>query len=276
MSIVLCPAAPADPTLQFGVIPIFNDNYVWLLCRDGEAVVVDPGEAAPVRAALDGLGLRLSAVLITHHHFDHVGGIAALNPNGDVPVYGPRAEADKIKGLTVLLDDGDQVELLGCRLDVLAVPGHTLRHIAYHLASAARLFCGDTLFSGGCGRLFEGSPAQMKASLDRLAALPDDTAVHCTHEYTESNLAFAAAVEPASTALAEYRRWVTGQRHNGEPTLPSRIGLERRINPFLRCNEPAVHDAAARHADRAMRDAVDIFATLRAWKDHFRPPAATT
>jgi len=276
MSIALCPAAPADPTLQFGVIPIFDDNYVWLLCRGSDAVVVDPGDAAPVRAALDSLGLRLSAVLITHHHFDHVGGIAGLCADGNVPVYGPRAEADKIKGLTALLDDGDQVELLGCRLDVLAVPGHTLGHIAYHLASAARLFCGDTLFSGGCGRLLEGTPAQMKASLDRLAALPQDTAVHCTHEYTESNLVFAAAVEPASTAVAEYRAWVAGRRRAGESSLPSRIGLERQINPFLRSAEPVVQDAATRHAGRAMSDAIDVFATLRAWKDHFRPPAATT
>mgnify|MGYP000072348758 CR=1 FL=1 len=187
-------------------LPAFSDNYLWLLEKDGFAAVVDPGDASVVQAALDARRLKLVAILITHHHPDHIGGLAALAAATGASVYGPRAESATIKGLETLLDDGDAVTLdaLGIRLDVLAVPGHTLGHIAYFEPQQRLLFCGDTLFVGGCGRLFEGTPAQMHQSLGRLAALPGDTRVCCAHEYTESNLKFANAVEPANAALVRY------------------------------------------------------------------------
>jgi hydroxyacylglutathione hydrolase len=251
-------------------LPAFTDNYLWLLARGGDAVVVDPGDAAVVQAHLERRQLRLAAILITHHHPDHTGGIAALCARWDVPVHGPRAEAAKIAGLSDLLDDGDRVDVLGVTHTVLAVPGHTLGHIAFHDAAAQRVFCGDTLFSAGCGRLFEGTPAQMHASLQRLAALPDATAVHCTHEYTMSNLAFAHAVEPDNADLQARIAEVQRLRAAGEPSVPSTIAAEKRHNPFLRTAVPAVRAAAERHAGAPLEDDVAVFAALRRWKDDFR------
>lgn len=257
------------PMLSISAIPAFTDNYIWLLQDRGGAVVVDPGDATPVLQALKERGLELRAILITHHHPDHTGGIAELLRQHPVPVYGPRAEAQKIAGLTHLLDAGDRVEVLGTLFEVMAVPGHTLGHIAY--ASRGMLFCGDTLFSAGCGRLFEGTPAQMHDSLTRLAALPGDTAVYCTHEYTLSNLAFARAVEPGNVDVAEQIERVQQQRSAGRPSLPSTLALERCINPFLRCGEKSVVRAVQAHAGSNARDAVAVFAALRQWKDGFRP-----
>jgi hydroxyacylglutathione hydrolase len=254
-------------------LPAFSDNYLWLLERAGRAAVVDPGDGAVVLDALRRRDLQLAAILITHHHPDHVGGLPQLiEAYPGVPVYGPRAEAEKIPGLSRLLDDGDRVELpeLAAAFEVLAVPGHTLGHIAYHEPRTRQLFCGDTLFAAGCGRLFEGSPQQMHASLSRLAALPEDTAVYCAHEYTLSNLAFARAAEPGSAALAAETKRVEALRAAGRPSVPSSIGREHAFNPFLRCAEPALVASAAAHAGQALAGPAEVFAALRRWKDGYR------
>lgn len=260
-------------------IPTFTDNYVWLIARDGRAVVVDPGEAGPVRESLARRGLALDSILVTHHHPDHVGGIAELLASApdpmSVPVYGPRAEAGKIGTLTRVLDDGDLVTVLDVDLRVIAIPGHTLGHIAFHAAAQKLLFCGDTLFAGGCGRLFEGTPWQMYDSLSRLAELPAETAVYCAHEYTLSNLAFAKTVEPGNAEIAAHLARMRALRADQQPTLPSHIGIERAVNPFLRAAVPAVRGAAEAHAGSpfADGDATAVFAALRRWKDDFRPSA---
>jgi hydroxyacylglutathione hydrolase len=257
--------------MDLTALPAFTDNYIWMFHDGRQAVVVDPGEAAPVLAALDANRLTLAAILVTHHHGDHVGGIEDLRSRLTGPVYGPARE--RIPAPYTALVDGDSVRLLGAQFQVIDVPGHTGGHIAYFSpASAGRsplLFCGDTLFSGGCGRLFEGTPQQMHDSLTRLAALPGDTRVCCAHEYTLSNLKFARVVEPSSRALIDYQDWCLGQRASGLPTLPSTIERERRINPFLRCAQPEVAGSAQDHGARS--DApVEVLAALRQWKNEFR------
>ncbi|BAL96614.1 hydroxyacylglutathione hydrolase [Rubrivivax gelatinosus] len=251
-------------------IPAFADNVIWMLHDGRDAAVVDPGDAAPVASELDARGLRLAAILVTHHHPDHVGGIAALRPRLQGPVWGPAREA--IPAPFVPVNDGDSVEVLGHRFEVLDVPGHTAGHVAYAERGASHeplLFCGDTLFSAGCGRLFEGTPAQMAASLARLAALPDDTRICCAHEYTLSNLAFAAAVEPGNPRITAYTALCQGLRTAGRLTLPAVLGTEREINPFLRCRVAAVV-AAARAQGAASEHEVDVFAALRDWKNRYR------
>lgn len=266
------------PALEIRPIPAFEDNYLWLLSRGRDAVVVDPGDAAPVIAELERRQLNLVAILVTHHHPDHIGGLAALLEHSRVPVYGPRGEDKTIGLLSERLDDDDTVAVLGREFRVLHVPGHTLGHIAYYAAAtdieSPVLLCGDTLFSGGCGRLFEGTPQQMHASLGRLAELPGATQVYCTHEYTTANLAFARAVEPDNRDLAEYVERVRQWRSEGQPSLPSSIELELRINPFLRTAQPSVRDAVCRHDGKSASDEIEIFARLRQWKDHFRAPPA--
>lgn len=229
---------------------------------------VDPGEAQPVLDFLARERVALSAILCTHHHPDHVGGVPDLTRAFPVPVYGPADET--IRGMTHPVREGDAVELpmLGVSLRVLDIPGHTRGHIAY--TGEGMLFCGDTLFSAGCGRLFEGTPAQMHASLSRLAALPDATAVYCGHEYTLANLRFALAVEPANRDVVEHIEKAQTLRARGAPTLPSTIGLERRINPFLRAAQPALREAAERQAGPGLGDDVAVFAALRRWKDDYR------
>jgi hydroxyacylglutathione hydrolase len=263
---------PSGAMLHVSPVRAFSDNYIWLIrapADPGAAVVVDPGDDRPVEQALAAEGLRLKAILVTHHHADHVGGVGALAARHGVPVFGPAREAMPCPVHS--LDDGgsvDLVESLGLQFDVMAVPGHTLGHIAY--AGHGALFCGDTLFSAGCGRLFEGTPAQMLGSLERIAALPDSTAVYCAHEYTLSNLRFAQAVEPDNadigSALADSAR----KRERDEITLPSTLGRERLINPFLRTREPAVKAAAEGHAGRPLHQPVEVFAAVRSWKDGFR------
>ena len=266
--------------MNLAAVAAFTDNYIWMLHDGQQALVVDPGDATPVLAALAEHSLRLAGILVTHHHGDHVGGLAGLRPVLQGPVFGPARE--NIPQPYMPCRSGAEVELMGLRFEVIDVPGHTAGHIAYYLelpGEAPLLFCGDTLFSGGCGRLFEGTPAQMHASLQSLAALPGNTRVCCAHEYTLSNLRFAQTVEPANVELADYRAWCEVQRAQGRPTLPSTLDLERRINPFLRCSEPAVMAAAqAQEAQqprqstppRGVNDPVTVFATLRQWKNDFR------
>lgn len=250
-------------------LPAFADNYIWLLHDGDSAVVVDPGDETPVLEALQAHGLDLVGILVTHHHPDHVGGIDDLRPVLKGPVWGPATE--RIPQPFEPLREGDRLEVLGRSLRVMAVPGHTAGHIAYVEEGASAqpmLFCGDTLFSAGCGRLFEGTPAQMHDSLQRLAALPPDTRVYCTHEYTLSNLKFAAAVEPGNTTIAEALRECTALRAANRMTLPSTIARERGINPFLRCDQPAVIDSARAHG-AADTSAVAVFTALREWKNRF-------
>ena len=254
--------------IQISALPAFTDNYIWLLQdhRTQRCVVVDPGDAAPVLAWLDAHpGWVLSDILITHHHHDHVGGVERLKQASGATVYGPASE--NIPARDVALKDNDSVSVLGWDFDVYAVPGHTLGHIAYY--HHGLLFCGDTLFAAGCGRLFEGTPEQMHHSLGRLAALPEDTLVYCTHEYTLSNLKFAAAVEPGNADISARLEKVTRQRQNGVMTLPSTLALEKLTNPFLRTTETLVTQKVDERDGAQNRAPSEVFAALRAWKDTF-------
>ena len=253
-------------------IPAFRDNYLWLVHDGRHAAVIDPGNADAVSRALEANGLELTAILTTHHHADHVGGVAALVREWDVPVYAPRNDA--IPGATVRLSEGDRVELAqpAVTFSVLDVPGHTRGHIAYVRETPGMhwVFAGDTLFAGGCGRMFEGTPEMMLASLRKLADLPEDTRVYCAHEYTVSNLRFALAVEPGNAALRERMDQAQAMRADGVPTVPSTVGLERATNPFLRCDSKEIR-ATLLDAGRIGADAkpVDVFAALREWKNSF-------
>lgn len=246
-------------------IPAFQDNYIWCIEGDGRALVVDPGDADPVLEHLSASGAALAAILITHHHDDHAGGITGLVRRFDVPVFGPAVE--DIAGVTVKVREGDTVRVpqLDAQFSVIELPGHTLGHVAYYRPN--QLFCGDTLFACGCGRLFEGTAEQMYSSLSKLAALPGDTQVYCAHEYTQSNIRFALAVEPDNQRLIARSKRVNALRQAGLPSLPSTIETERETNPFLRAGEPAVIAAARlRGADDSP---VAVFAALREWKNRY-------
>ena len=249
----------------------FADNYIWLIRGKSpdRVAIVDPGDAGPVLAALEKQRLKPATILCTHHHGDHVGGVEdILKQYNHIPVYGPARE--RIPAVTQRLKQGDHINLpeLGLEFDVLDVPGHTAGHIAYY--GAGMLFCGDTLFSAGCGRLFEGTAEQMFASLSKFSALPEATQLYCGHEYTEANLRFALTVEPDNADARAYCEWARAQRARNLPTLPSTIGLERRINPFLRSGQTTVRMAAEKQIGRTLDSTVEVFATVRRWKDSFR------
>lgn len=252
-------------------VPAFSDNYLWVIYNDHDAVAVDPGDARPVIDFLIARNLTLSAILCTHHHADHVGGVEALldffDLRGRIPVFGPAGE--KIPARTDALRQGDRISLpaLDLELDVLDVSGHTAGHIAY--VGQDMLFCGDTLFACGCGRLFEGTPAQMTGSLTKLKKLPGHTRVYCAHEYTMSNIRFAEAIEPDNADLKLRKAFCAAKRHRNQPTLPSTIALELATNPFLRWDSPAVIAAAEKHAGHPLTADHEVFASIREWKNNF-------
>jgi hydroxyacylglutathione hydrolase len=251
------------------IVPVraFQDNYIWVMRRGGDAAVVDPGDARPVLEYLTATKLRLVAIINTHHHNDHVGGNAGLLERFKVPVYGPGRE--QIPTLTQRLNEGDSIRVpeLDIEFTVLDIPGHTAGHIAFF--GAGVLFCGDTLFACGCGKLFEGTPAQMYASLSKLARLPDATRVYCGHEYTLSNIKFAKAADPLNEKLLALEATARRLREQDLPTLPSTIGMEKLTNPFLRCSEPAVIESASKAAGRPLDDPVSVLAAIREWKNRF-------
>ena len=260
---------PPANSVRLVALNAFRDNYIWVLTDGKQACVVDPGEARPVLDFLHSNAIRLCAILNTHHHYDHVNGNAELLEHFAVPVYGPRSE--DIVEVSVPVGENDSVEIaaLGLRFDVLDIPGHTAGHIAYY--GANYLFCGDTLFACGCGRLFEGTPAQMSRSLAKLAALPDTARVCCGHEYTLANIAFARVIEPDNQALTAREARERTKIQAGQPTLPASLADERATNPFLRCGEPAVVAAATRHAGHPLDGPIAVFAALREWKNNFAP-----
>jgi len=271
------PAATLAAALEYVPVPAFEDNYIWVVSDGRNAVAVDPGDAAPVRAYLAKRGWRLVAILLTHHHNDHVGGVADLLSDARVPVYGPASEAlGPLDAFVTRVQGGDAVHLDAPALDfkVMGVPGHTRGHIAYFQAADAsgtpHLFCGDTLFACGCGRLFEGTPAQMLASLDSFAALPGATQVHCAHEYTLSNIRFALACDPDNADLRDWSRRAAALRERGAPTLPTTIAHERAVNPFLRAGDPAVQATLAEALHETVSDRLAAFTLMREWKNRFR------
>lgn len=254
-------------SLSLHPIPAFKDNYIWCLSDGRQALVVDPGDSTVVTHWLVQQQLTLHTILITHHHADHTAGLNELQQKHAPQTFGPYED---IEGITHLLSGGEHFEsFLREPIEVLAIPGHTRAHIGYYLPEQKLLFCGDTLFSAGCGRLFEGTAAQMHHSLSRLAALPDDTLICCTHEYTQSNLRFALVVEPNNAALKIRIAEVEQLRHDGLPSLPVTLGLEKTYNPFLRCHEPSVAEAIFRETGKNHLSTQAVFTELRLWKDRF-------
>lgn len=253
----------------FEVVPLraFTDNYIWTIRDGGHAAVVDPGDARPVLDYLKREKLALVAIFNTHHHADHVGGNSELLEHHKVPVFGPHDP--RIAEVTRRLADGERMTLphFGLEFEVMEIPGHTRTHIAFH--GAGMLFCGDTLFAVGCGRLFEGTPQQMHDSLTKLIRVPDATRIYCGHEYTLSNIRFAKAADPNNRALRELETHVRQLRDKDQPTLPSTIALEKATNPFLRCREPDVIAAASKYAGKPLTDPVSVLAAIREWKNKF-------
>ncbi|WP_410497498.1 hydroxyacylglutathione hydrolase [Chitinibacter sp. S2-10] len=257
--------------INISAVPTYEDNYIWVIHQNGKAIAVDPGDAAPLLDWLARNELQLAGILITHHHWDHITGLAALtqanlSQQAQLPVYGP----EQIAHINRPLRGGETLNLLGENFSVMATPGHTLDHLSYY--GAGILLCGDTLFSSGCGRLFEGTAEQMFNSLQTLAQLPAETLVCCTHEYTQSNLRFALQIEPDNPALQARATQVAQLRERGEPSLPSTLAIELASNPFLRCDQATVRAKVQQHAgiDFQAESSVEVFTELRKWKDHFR------
>lgn len=251
-------------------IPAFNDNYIWALTipNTKEVAVIDPGDADVVNHYLQANELQLTTILVTHHHHDHTGGVTQLRQAHAAKVYGPANSP--FEDISHTLNDGNQIELLGQSLTIRAVPGHTLDHISYYCSGTTpQVFCGDTLFLAGCGRLFEGTPEQMHHAMAYFNSLPDNTQIYCTHEYSLANLAFAAAVEPANQQIATAIEHCTQQRAANQPTLPTTIGMEKQINPFLRCHFATVKHAAETFMGTELSSEVEVFAAIREWKNQF-------
>ena len=257
--------------LQITPVPAFNDNYIWFLISPELqlAFAVDPGDARPVEQSLTSMKLELGGILVTHHHHDHTGGIADLTKHRNIPVYGP--DNSNIPSITHPLKASSSINVLNVQFSVLETPGHTLDHIAYFSdqLDVPALFCGDTLFAAGCGRLFEGTPEQMQDSLSHLSALPETTRVFCTHEYTLSNLKFALAVEPGNQDIQQQITHCSGLRQQNLPTLPSSIGVELKTNPVMRCSQVPVISAAQQHSGEQLNDPASVLRVIRAWKDQF-------
>ncbi len=254
-------------TVKIIPIPAFDDNYIWLLHNGKQAWVVDPGDATPVQRHLDRHGLTLCGILITHHHWDHVNGLEQLQKQYACPTYAP--SDDRIPGQLIRVKEGDVVNIptLDLQFKVLETPGHTLSHVCYH--NDAWLFCGDTLFSMGCGRMFEGTAEMYVSSLHKLKQLAPETLVYCTHEYTTTNVTFAQTVDPHNLQLKKYANQVLASRQQNLPTLPTVLCRETQLNPFLRTHEPTIQDAVERHFQQTAADEVSCFAGLRQWKDQF-------
>jgi hydroxyacylglutathione hydrolase len=260
--------------IKVSMIKAFSDNYIWAISSNlgQKMALVDPGDADVCINFIEQEQMQLSSILITHHHADHIGGINKLveyckNKQWPLTIYGP--ESENIPHCDVALNDSHTVKLADVDLEfsIIDLPGHTSGHIAY--LSQDNLFCGDTLFSGGCGRLFEGTPSQMLSSLEKLSALPECTRVYCAHEYTQANLNFALTVEPCNTELVHYYNQVLQKREQGIATIPSSIMLENKINPFLRCNEPSLMTSAAEFSSNKVNNKLQTFTIIRAWKDNF-------
>ncbi len=250
-------------------IKILHDNYVWVMINKNNkhSFIVDPGEAVPVLDFIKKNGLTPDAILITHHHHDHTGGVADILLNYDIPVYAH--STNKLSTVTNHVKEGDQIRLekMNCILDILFIPGHTLDHIAYYIDNI--LFCGDTLFSGGCGRVFEGSYEQIFSSLEKIAALPDDTKIYCTHEYTLENLIFAQTIDPDNLFLQEYLKLVQSKTNEKNCTLPSTLKVEKKINPFLRCNNGKFVEQLSKHKNIVFKNGGDVFKYIRELKNDF-------
>lgn len=262
--------------LTVSAIPAFSDNYIWMICdpHSPSVYVVDPGDAEPVKQRLESENRTLAGILVTHWHGDHIGGINSLLAAHDVPVIGP--DSDNIPQVTVKVHEGEQVDIFGHSFSVLEVPGHTLDHIAFFAENDAKplLFCGDTLFAGGCGRMFEGTAEVFHHSLAKLKSLPANTRVFCAHEYTQANLRFAKAVEPANKSLLARIEDVAKARNRGLATVPSSLEMELQTNPFLRADQATVVNAAEMQSKNSANPAsslneIEVFATLRSWKDNF-------
>ena len=251
--------------LTISPINAFSDNYIWLITRENQGFVVDPGEPVPVLSALEARGIELAGILVTHHHFDHTGAVDALKAKTRCEVWGPpNSPAGPYEHIVA---EGDTVSVLGTDFDVLNVPGHTLDHIAYYSPTQQALFCGDTLFVGGCGRVFEGTPPQMRASLEKLSRLPGDTSIFCAHEYTLANLRFARLVEPENAELRDFLATCEQKREQNEPTVPSTISVELSCNPFLRWGSPDIRKTLEA-TGRLVDDSPDgIFTAVREWKN---------